>query len=95
VRDGSVEFLKIPHLPLEEHLRLVVDHFDLGRRQSRCMECNGELVVVPSGAVAGLVPRGVARDHDEFFLCEGCGRIFWHGSHWDRISGLLNRVFAR
>jgi uncharacterized protein with PIN domain len=94
VRDGSVEFLRVPHLPLEEQLRLVVDHFDLNRRQSRCMECNGELRIVPPGAVAGRVPRGVIQDHDVFFLCEGCGRVFWHGSHWDRIAGRLSRAFG-
>jgi uncharacterized protein with PIN domain len=94
VRDGSVTFLRVPHLPLEEQLRLVVDHFDLDTRQSRCMECNGELGVVAPGAVAGRVPRGVIRDQKEFFLCEGCGRVFWHGSHWDRISGRLSRVFG-
>ncbi len=94
VRDGSVRFLRVPHLPLEEQLRVVVDHFDLDRRQSRCMECNGELGVVEPGVVAGRVPRGVIRDQREFFLCEGCGRVFWHGSHWDRISGRLSRVFG-
>jgi uncharacterized protein with PIN domain len=95
VRDESVGFLKVPHLPLEEQLRLVVEHFALVRRQSRCMECNSELEVVPPGAVAGWIPTGVLRDHEEFFLCEGCGRVFWHGSHWDRISGRLSRVFER
>jgi uncharacterized protein with PIN domain len=94
VRDGRVEFFRVPHLPLEEQLRLVVEHFGLVRRQSRCMECNGELGVVPPGAVAGRVPRGVIQDHEEFFLCKGCGRVFWHGSHWDRISGRLSRVFG-
>jgi uncharacterized protein len=94
VRDGNVEFLRVPHLPLEEQLRLVADHFDLDRRQTRCMECNGELGVVPPGAVAGRVPQGVVRDHEEFFLCGGCGRVFWHGSHWERIVGRLSRVFG-
>src|SRR3712207_2703168 len=74
VRDGSVGFLRVPHLPLEEQLRLVVEHFELVRRQSRCMECNGELIVVPAGAVADRVPPGVVRDQKEFFLCEACGR---------------------
>jgi uncharacterized protein with PIN domain len=78
----------------EEQLRLVVDYFDLDRRQSRCMECNGELEGVPPGAVAGRVPPGVIRGHEEFFLCKGCGRVFWRGSHWDRISGRLSRVFG-
>jgi uncharacterized protein len=94
VRDGSVGFLMVPYVPLEEQLRLVVGHFALTRRESRCMECNGELATVPPGAVAGRIPLGLTRDHDEFFLCGGCGRVFWHGSHWDRISGRLERVFG-
>jgi uncharacterized protein len=93
VRDGSVGFLRVPHLPLEDQLRLVVEHFGLARRESRCMQCNGELDVVSDEAVAGRVPPGVLRDHAEFFLCRGCGRVFWHGSHWRRIDDRLERVF--
>jgi uncharacterized protein with PIN domain len=93
VRDGNVGFLRVPHHAVEEQLRLVVDHFGLDRRPSRCMECNGVLEVVSPGAVAGRVPQGVVRDHEEFFVCGGCGRVFWHGSHWDRITGRLSRVF--
>jgi uncharacterized protein with PIN domain len=94
VREGSVAFLRVPHLPLEEQLRFVVRRFELTRRQSRCMECNGQLIVVQPGAVVERVPPGVIRDHQEFFLCEGCERVFWHGSHWDRIAGRLSRVFG-
>jgi uncharacterized protein len=94
VRDGSVEFLKVPHLPLEEQLRFVAERFELTRRQSRCMQCNGELDIVPPGAVRSRIPPGVTRDHEEFFLCRGCARVFWRGSHWDRIGGRLSRVFG-
>jgi uncharacterized protein len=94
VRDGRVGFLQVPHLSLEEQLRLVVRQFALTRRQSRCMECNGELGVVPPGAVVDRIPPGVIQDHQEFFLCEGCGRVFWHGSHWDRIASRLSKVFG-
>jgi uncharacterized protein len=95
VRDGSVGFMQVPYLPLEEQLRLVVDRFALSRRPSRCMVCNGELATVTPGAVPDRVPPGVLRNHEEFFLCGGCGRVFWHGSHWGRISGRLERVFGR
>lgn len=94
VRDGRVGFMRVPHAPLEGQLRLVVERFGLVRGQSRCMECNGELEIVAPGAVAERVPPGVRRDHEEFFLCRGCGRVFWHGSHWARISGRLSRVFG-
>jgi uncharacterized protein len=93
VRDGNVGFLMVPYVPIEEQLRMVVERFALSRRESRCMECNGELSVAPPGAVEHRVPPGVAGYHEEFFLCAGCGRVFWHGSHWGRISGRLERVF--
>ena len=92
VRDGRVGFLQVPHLPLEDQLRLVVGRFGLVRRQSRCMQCNGELDDVSHAAVAERVPPGVARDHERFFRCQDCGRVFWHGSHWQRIDDRLGRV---
>lgn len=94
IKNGSVAFLKVPHLPLEEQLLLVVRSFDLARRPIRCMECNGGLETVSPTLVAGQVPQKIALEHEEFFRCEGCGRIFWHGSHWDRIGGRLLRVFG-
>lgn len=94
VRDGEIEFLLVPHAPVEEQLRLVAGRLGLERRPSRCMECNGKLEVVPSDAVAARLPPKVAEVGDSFFLCEGCGRVFWHGSHWKRIGGRLDRVFG-
>lgn len=94
VRDGSVGLLLVPHAPLEGQLRLVARSFDLARGESRCMGCNGELRTVTPGAVSERVPPGVRRAHDEFFVCMRCERVFWHGSHWERISGRLGRVFG-
>jgi uncharacterized protein with PIN domain len=94
VRDKRVSLLVLPHLPVEDQLRLVAGSFDLERRPSRCMECNGELGVVPPDAVAGQVPPAVIRHHERFFRCQRCGRVFWHGSHWERIHGRLERVFG-
>ena len=95
VRDGEVAFLLVPHAPVEEQLRLVAEEFGLERRPSRCMGCNGALETVPREAVDGLVPPKVAEAREDFFRCGGCGRVFWHGSHWDRIGDRLDRVFGR
>ena len=94
VRDGKLELLLLPPVPVEEQLRTVIERFGLEPRPSRCMECNGELGGVPLEAVAARVPPGVAREQSEFWLCGGCGRVFWHGSHWDRIRGRLRSAFA-
>jgi uncharacterized protein with PIN domain len=94
VRDEEVSLLVVPHHPLEDQLRLVTRSFDLARRPSRCMECNGELEDVRSDAIVERVPPGVIRDHQRFFRCRGCDRVFWHGSHWERIGDRLERVFG-
>ena len=94
VRDEEVSLLVVPHLPLEGQLRLVVRSFDLARLPSRCMECNGELESVRPDAIAERVPPGVIQAQQKFFRCLGCDRIFWHGSHWERIGGRLERVFG-
>jgi uncharacterized protein with PIN domain len=94
VRDGSVGCLLVPHLPLEDQLRFVVERFELVRRESRCMACGGVSETVAREAVEDLVPPGVLRDHESFFLCQNCDRVFWHGSHWQRMSARLDRVFG-
>jgi uncharacterized protein with PIN domain len=94
VRDGSVGFSRVPQLLLEERLRLVVGHFALTRRQSRCMKCNGELRRRAARHGDGPGLAGVILGHEKFFLCRGCGCAFWHGSHWDRIVGRLERVLG-
>ena len=94
VRDGRLRLLLLPPLPVDEQLRMVIEGFGLDPRPSRCMECNGELETVSLEAIAERVPPGAAREHREFWRCQGCGRVFWHGSHWERISGRLERVFS-
>jgi uncharacterized protein with PIN domain len=94
VRDEEVSLLVVPHLPLEYQLRLVVERFDLVRLPSRCMECNGELETVRPQVVAERVPPGVILAQQKFFRCLGYDRVFWYGSHWERIGGRLERVFG-
>jgi uncharacterized protein with PIN domain len=94
VRDEEVSLLVVPHLSLEDQLRLVAGSFGFARRPSRCMECNGELEDVRPDAVVERVPPGVIQDHQRFFRCCGCDCVFWHGSHWKRIGDRLERVFG-
>jgi uncharacterized protein with PIN domain len=93
VRDEEISLLMVPHLPVEDQLGLVARRFGLDRHPSHCMECNGELESAQLSAVVDQVPSGVTRDHQSFFSCRGCGRVFWYGSHWERIAGRLERVF--
>ena len=66
-----------------------VRDLDLMVRQPRCMSCGGELRAVPKDQVAGRIPPRTARWKDEYFVCSGCDRLFWQGTHWERIARRL------
>lgn len=73
-----------PHRQLVEVLRRF-GPLDL-QPFSRCSRCNTLLREVPKSAVdSALLPR--TRQHfDRFEACSGCGRIYWQGSHWERLK---------
>jgi uncharacterized protein with PIN domain len=103
-RDRTLpEEFRVPALVLveaerpEEQLRELVKRFRLdteGRLFTRCSRCNAGLESVARDQVAGRVPPRIFRDHDRFKRCPGCGRIYWEGSHTDRIRNAIQRVLA-
>ncbi len=57
---------------------------------SRCSICNEALAAVPMTKVRDLVPEGVRSRHHDFWQCPSCHRVYWRGSHWDKMVERLN-----
>lgn len=53
---------------------------------SRCAECNGVLIQVAKDRVVSEVPAFVGIEHVRFARCPRCGKLYWPGSHWQRIQ---------
>ncbi len=82
-------------LEREEQLRELVERFSLGpsaRPFSRCMRCNGLLGPVEKSLVAQELPPGIRARHRTFRRCVACGKLYWRGSHYDRIAQLIRAV---
>ena len=78
-----------PTLSIPEQLALVVREFALTLREPRCMSCGGELRHVSKEAARERIPPRTYRWLNEFFVCGRCDKLFWHGTHWQRIVGRL------
>lgn len=71
-----------------EQAREIVRRLDLAggiRPFTRCIACNTEVVAVPKEAVADKLQPLTLKHYDVFSRCSGCGRIYWKGSHYDRL----------
>jgi len=62
------------------------------RRFSRCIPCNAELIPVEKKDIRGKVPPYVYQAHDSFSLCPSCGRVYWEGSHYNRMIKILDDI---
>ena len=59
---------------------------------TRCVVCNRPLERVDKAEVLDLLPLRTAELYEEFRRCPGCGRVYWKGSHYDRMKELIEAV---
>jgi uncharacterized protein with PIN domain len=81
-----------PTLSIPEQLALVFREFGLTLRGPRCMSCGGELRRGSKETLRERIPPRTYRWLDEFFVCRRCDKLFWHGTHWQRIVKALTAV---
>ena len=93
LRDGVLPALWVPPtLKMREQLALIFAELALEPRESRCMSCGGRLREVKKESIRERIPPKTYVWRDEFFECERCGKIFWHGTHWEKITRHLYRL---
>jgi uncharacterized protein with PIN domain len=95
VADGRLVVVWVPSaLTMAEQLRVAALDLGLALREPRCMACGGTLRATPKEAVRPRIPPRTALWKDEYYVCAGCGGLFWRGTHWDRIEATLRRAVA-
>jgi len=55
-----------------------------------CLMCNAPLRPIERAAVRKRVPEGVYERQTRFVTCDVCERVFWEGSHWQRMRALMD-----
>lgn len=82
---------------VETQLVEVVTRFDLKehlRWFTRCTVCNDVLVAVALEDVRDRVPAKVLERQSEFSRCSSCDRIYWSGSHTERMRRRAEEILA-
>ena len=68
--------------------------FELIQPCQRCVRCNGLLEAVDKELILDQLMPQTREYIDEFHRCRECGKVYWQGSHYQRmqqfIQGVLN-----
>lgn len=83
----GIEVFLVKSDEVEEQVQEVIVGLGLSTADpfSLCPECNGILAAVKKSEVKDLVPPYVFSTQQSFHRCPDCGRIYWRGTHWDRM----------
>jgi uncharacterized protein with PIN domain len=76
----------------EAQLREVLARYRLAehaRPFTRCLHCNLPLAPIDKATLAQRVPARVLELHECFTTCSGCGRVYWPGTHYERMRAVI------
>jgi uncharacterized protein with PIN domain len=76
----------------QRQAREVLARFDLYRAARpfrQCLNCNGEVSPVSKEDILDRLEPKTRRYFDRFWFCQGCQRIYWQGSHYERLQRLV------
>ncbi len=79
-KNAGASCILIESSKLEEQLKEMAKHgIPLDISPMRCTICNSPLYKVEPS-------------ERETWICEGCGKLYWQGSHWRRIEEMLRKL---
>ncbi|MBT4483234.1 MAG: Mut7-C ubiquitin/RNAse domain-containing protein [Candidatus Latescibacteria bacterium] len=79
----------------EEQLKEVISRFDLSssiKSFSRCTVCNGKMQCVAKESVMEQLKPKTRQYYNEFYQCSDCGKIYWKGSHYNRMKDFIGNL---
>jgi uncharacterized protein with PIN domain len=93
-RRRGVRVLLVKSENLDSQVDQVLSHHNLepDRSFSRCPVCNELLERIDREAVLSRVPAYVAQTQETFRVCSACQRVYWRGTHWQRMDERLNEL---
>ena len=81
----------------DEQLRELAQRYGLAQAAQPfrlCLECNAPLEPVERNGLEQRVPAAVLERHRRFRACPVCRRVFWEGSHWQRMHQRLSQALG-
>jgi len=85
----------VRNIEVEEQVKEVLKRFDLQKEIkefSRCIECNEPLKSIKKETIIDQLPPKVANSQNDFYRCPGCNKIYWKGTHYQKMLTFIRRL---
>ncbi len=78
----------------KEQIREILQAFHIAKCHpfTRCLKDNTPLLKIEKEKILDRLPPKVRAFYDEFWICPTCGRIYWHGTHYEKMRSFIDEV---
>ena len=89
-------YLMRARLPRQQIRELMTRYqlFDRPTGLVRCRDCNGIIRRVDKKDIQSQLLPLTRKYYQTFYQCENCNKIFWQGSHYERMQALISSILA-
>ena len=93
-RRKNLQIIAIDAVDLDEQLIHVLKNLDIDENAilSRCSICNSALKAINKREFYDKIPEKIFDKNETFWLCKKCDKIYWKGSHYDKIIDKINNL---
>lgn len=90
----DLQVVEITSTDLDEQLHYVLRNVEIDETTvlSRCSLCNTVLDEIEKSNVKNKVPEKVFENNEKFWFCPKCDKIYWMGSHYDKIISKIDTI---
>jgi len=81
----------------QDQLREILVKFDLWEKIDpfkRCIQCNGIIQDVEKQEIQDNLLPLTKQYFDEFSMCLECRQVYWKGSHYERMTKLIDQIHS-
>lgn len=85
----------VRHTDVDNQVKETIIRFDLQKdikEFTRCMECNELLRLIEKETIIDQIPPKVAEWQDKFYRCSNCNKIYWQGTHHQKMNSFIQSI---
>jgi len=90
----NLKVIKIKSTDLDIQLKHVLNDIRINKEAifSRCSLCNTLINKIDKDEIKNKVPEKIYKYKNLFWFCPKCGKIYWMGSHYNKIITKINEI---
>ncbi len=93
-RRENIKTFEINSTDIDKEISNILSNFKTDQKKilSRCILCNSIVEEIKKETIKEKVPDRVFNNNEKFWYCKKCKKIYWKGTHYEKMKEKINNL---